>query len=831
MPVPSQGEILRAQQSLLQTGSQMLSQSEKRKTNASPTPNFNARSLRKAKWSSSDDLHSREQRLKETNLRDGPSVWGAAKDENKDFKPIKFDSNSLKRTGNKPQNPSGVEIDPQSSFAWKDNELDEKLKSLQQQQSSIRPADKFDSTIDKSIGNWTKQLPKAPNQDVVLLKKAREEKKVKRYLEDNFKNREDLVSPETVGHRDYQSEDEQAVKGQRPGVGPKTRDGGYSSGYTSEPEAPSSYAVFSGGNQKHFGNSDVDRNPPQFSKYESRFEREKKIRVGSVDGYTPGPTQFGGVRGGDSSGIEEFDTDEADRSLNEKSSAQKKYEQQRFRVQPGPIENYSLGRGSLAQKALKPGCSITRYATSHSFNPLMSSKSEFNLATKNSSPSQKFHLQSALKDGYESDSGLVFKKKEDSQLRPQTPQEARSAYNQIQRGGDIPLTGLRMSMPDKPKDSKSRYAEGGVNLHGWRTPISLEEKEPIPEEELRLRQEEQMKKFYESIEHKKEMQQWQDSQARKHHDTLLPNQKSPVPLNRYEEFGAQAPVSPASTLSRNMPYKMVAKALYNFQAQNNRELSFKKGDLIYIKRQVDSNWYEGERNAVLGIFPTTYVEILPVDPSATPLGTLKSTTASTSQMANKSSSVHREGQGKAKFNFQAQTPMELSLVKGEIIVLTRRIDGNWYEGRIGNRKGIFPATYVDVISEPGNPGKANGGSSGGMDNQQLSAANPGYTVQSPYSTINSRPTSAMSQGHQQAQEMSSNVHIQQHSSTIHIESKNEPLPYRALYNYQPQNEDEVELREGDVVYVMEKCDDGWFVGTSQRSGIFGTFPGNYVAKA
>ena len=55
--------------------------------------------------------------------------------------------------------------------------------------------------------------------------------------------------------------------------------------------------------------------------------------------------------------------------------------------------------------------------------------------------------------------------------------------------------------------------------------------------------------------------------------------------------------------------------------------------------------------------------------------------------------------------------------------------------------------------------------------------------------------------------------------------------YRALYNYQPQNDDEVELREGDIVYVMEKCDDGWFVGTSQRSGIFGTFPGNYVAKA
>lgn len=35
---------------------------------------------------------------------------------------------------------------------------------------------------------------------------------------------------------------------------------------------------------------------------------------------------------------------------NEKSSAQRKYEQERFRVQPGRIEEYSLGRGSIAQQ-------------------------------------------------------------------------------------------------------------------------------------------------------------------------------------------------------------------------------------------------------------------------------------------------------------------------------------------------------------------------------------------------------------------------------------------------------------------------------------------------
>lgn len=33
-----------------------------------------------------------------------------------------------------------------------------------------------------------------------------------------------------------------------------------------------------------------------------------------------------------------------------------------------------------------------------------------------------------------------------------------------------------------------------------------------------------------------------------------------------------------------------------------------------------------------------------------------------------------------------------------------------------------------------------------------------------------------------------------------------------MYNYLPRNEDELELKEGDIVDVMEKCDDGWFVG-------------------
>ena len=52
--------------------------------------------------------------------------------------------------------------------------------------------------------------------------------------------------------------------------------------------------------------------------------------------------------------------------------------------------------------------------------------------------------------------------------------------------------------------------------------------------------------------------------------------------------------------------------------------------------------------------------------------------------------------------------------------------------------------------------------------------------------------------------------------------------YRAVFSYEPVNEDELRLEEGDEVFVLEKCDDGWYVGTSSRTHSFGTFPGNYV---
>lgn len=51
---------------------------------------------------------------------------------------------------------------------------------------------------------------------------------------------------------------------------------------------------------------------------------------------------------------------------------------------------------------------------------------------------------------------------------------------------------------------------------------------------------------------------------------------------------------------------------------------------------------------------------------------------------------------------------------------------------------------------------------------------------------------------------------------------------RALYNYAPQNSDELELHEGDIITVSMKQEDGWWEGTvGDKRGVF---PANYVEE-
>uniref|UniRef100_A0A2K5RDR5 Sorbin and SH3 domain containing 1 n=1 Tax=Cebus imitator TaxID=2715852 RepID=A0A2K5RDR5_CEBIM len=232
-----------------------------------------------------------------------------------------------------------------------------------------------------------------------------------------------------------------------------------------------------------------------------------------------------------------------------------------------------------------------------------------------------------------------------------------------------------------------------------------------------------------------------------------------------------------------------ARAKFDFKAQTLKELPLQKGDIVYIYKQIDQNWYEGEHHGRVGIFPRTYIELLPPAEKAQPK---KLTPVQ----------VLEYGEAIAKYNFNGDTQVEMSFRKGERITLLRQVDENWYEGRIPgtSRQGIFPITYVDVIKRP-------------------LVKNPVDYVDLPFSSSPSRSATASPQ-QPQAQ--------QRRVTPDRSQTSQDLFSYQALYSYIPQNDDELELRDGDIVDVMEKCDDGWFVGTSRRTRQFGTFPGNYV---
>ncbi|XP_074531280.1 sorbin and SH3 domain-containing protein 1 isoform X2 [Halichoeres trimaculatus] len=331
-----------------------------------------------------------------------------------------------------------------------------------------------------------------------------------------------------------------------------------------------------------------------------------------------------------------------------------------------------------------------------------------------------------------------------------------------------------------------------------------------------------------------------------------------------ERFGDLLNITDNTEKRRSGVERTPAMARFDFRAESLKELPFQKGDIVYIIRQVDQNWYEGEHHGRVGIFPQSYVELLPPTEKAQPKKTVPV-------------QVLEYGEAVARFNFNGDTVVEMSFRKGERITLIRRVDENWYEGKVSgtNRQGIFPVTYVEVHRRPRvkngveypdppvsqSPQRSTNASPQFVRNE---ADHHGRSSRSPVmlfdiqdnnnvnslaeavcneimniaetsvrycSTLSHHPNDSVHSLHANPSKQSLIISQQPHSHSSSPEpSRLKCGIFKALYTYVPQNDDELELQEGDLVSVMEKCDDGWFVGTSQRTKQFGTFPGNYVKE-
>nr|XP_005481455.1 sorbin and SH3 domain-containing protein 1 isoform X26 [Zonotrichia albicollis] len=378
---------------------------------------------------------------------------------------------------------------------------------------------------------------------------------------------------------------------------------------------------------------------------------------------------------------------------------------------------------------------------------------------------------------------------------PTALENERQIYKSVLEGGDIPFQGLsglkRPSSSASTKDSESprHFA-----------PVDYME---TPEEILRRRYDDK-EKLLEDQRRLKREQEEADIAARRH-TGVIPTHHQFITNERFGDL-----LNVDDTAKRKSGSEMrPARAKFDFKAQTLKELPLQKGDIVYIYKQIDQNWLEGEHHGRVGIFPRSYIEFLPPAEKAQPKKPLPL-------------QVLEYGDAIAKFNFNGDTQVEMSFRKGERITLIRRVDENWYEGRIPgtSRQGIFPVTYVEVLKRP-------------VVKNAIDYPDPPVSL-SPSRSITASPQPShhsLRAGPDLTESEKSYVQPQaqqQGASPERSQTPRDIVSYQALYSYTPQNDDELELRDGDIVDVMEKCDDGWFVGTSRRTRQFGTFPGNYV---
>ncbi|XP_074730812.1 sorbin and SH3 domain-containing protein 1 isoform X19 [Strix uralensis] len=327
----------------------------------------------------------------------------------------------------------------------------------------------------------------------------------------------------------------------------------------------------------------------------------------------------------------------------------KKVDTRKYRAEPRSIYDYQPGKSSVLNNEKMNTAGVTPLETSTDHSSYSTYSPNYHAVKRESEP--------ALGD-------------------PAGLENERQIYKSVLEGGDIPFQGL--SGLKRPSSSASTKVDSESPRHF--APVDYME---TPEEIIRRRHDDK-EKLLEDQRRLKREQEEADIAARRH-TGVIPTHHQFITNERFGDL-----LNVDDTAKRKSGSEMrPARAKFDFKAQTLKELPLQKGDIVYIYKQIDQNWYEGEHHGRVGIFPRSYIELLPPAEKAQP---------------KKPSplQVLEYGDAIAKFNFNGDTQVEMSFRKGERITLIRRVDENWYEGKISgtSRQGIFPVTYVEVLKRP-----------------------------------------------------------------------------------------------------------------------------------
>ncbi|KAM9421095.1 CD2-associated protein isoform 3-T3 [Salvelinus alpinus] len=163
-----------------------------------------------------------------------------------------------------------------------------------------------------------------------------------------------------------------------------------------------------------------------------------------------------------------------------------------------------------------------------------------------------------------------------------------------------------------------------------------------------------------------------------------------------------------------------------------------------------------------------------------------------------------------EYEYEALHEDELTLRLGEVIRNVRRIEEGWMEGDLNGKRGLFPDNFVKEMKKELNVTKEEAKEEAQPQRREKSAGNVANLVQR-------MSTYGIPAGG-----------FQPHSQPRGLKKKPKKRQCRALFEYVPQNEDELELKMGDIIDINEEVEEGWWSGT--MNGKSGLFPSNFVKE-
>ncbi|KAM9861208.1 intersectin-2b isoform 2-T2 [Aulostomus maculatus] len=270
---------------------------------------------------------------------------------------------------------------------------------------------------------------------------------------------------------------------------------------------------------------------------------------------------------------------------------------------------------------------------------------------------------------------------------------------------------------------------------------------------------------------------------------------------------------------------LLAQALCSWTAKTDNHLNFNKDDVIQVLEQQE-NWWLGELNGEQGWFPKTYVTLLGEEEGSD----MKSSTSDAESGDSQSLEEYV-----ALYTYESPEPVDLTFREGDVILVSKR-EGEWWNGTIGNRTGVFPNNYVK-------PKETDTSSSSGKKKPEIAQVTRAYSSSGPEQlnlengqliVISSKNVSGWWLGELQARGKKRQkgwfpaAHVKILGSNS---GKSTPAPQPvcqviAIYDYAAANKDELSFSKGQLINVLDKNDPDWWKG--EVSGVIGLFPTNYV---